>query len=247
MKIVLALLFVSGSIVATTNAADVPADVLDLTAWKLTLPVDTARAGSPDEVKQPELNAFSDAKWFFVDPLAKGVAFRAACGADTTKNSKFPRSELREMQPDGKSSASWGTNDGLVHTLTATLAIAHTPEKKKHVVCAQIHDADDDLIMIRLEGTKLFVERKLDRRVELAKNYQLGQFFDLKIEAADGHVRVWYDGTEKLDWPVNRRGCYFKAGCYTQSNLQTGDMPAAYGEVIIRKLAVTHAAQSLRD
>lgn len=35
-------------------------------------------------------------------------------------------------------------------------------------------------------------------------------------------------------------GCYFKAGAYTQSNLEQGDEPDAYGEVVITELVVTH-------
>jgi len=183
---------------------------------------------------------FQDRSTFFVEPRAKAVVFRAPCGGATTKGSKFPRSELREMSSsDPQSPASWGTADSGLHTLAATLAITHLPDHKPHVVCAQIHDAKDDLMMVRLEGQKLFVERNKIGDVEMDANYQLGTFFDLKIVAGRGHVQVWYNGTPKMDWEVSRKGCYFKAGCYTQSNVQKGDAAEAYGEVAIRKLSAT--------
>jgi poly(beta-D-mannuronate) lyase len=41
-------------------AEEWPARVLDLSRWKLTLPVEGARAGRPAEIKQPELDSFAD-------------------------------------------------------------------------------------------------------------------------------------------------------------------------------------------
>ena len=43
-----------------------------------------------------------------------------------------------------------------------------------------------------------------------------------------------------MDWEVDTTGCYFKAGCYTQSNESKGDKPESYGEVVIYKLVVEH-------
>jgi poly(beta-D-mannuronate) lyase len=223
-------------------AAELPARVLDLSCWKLTVPVANPKNGHALEIVQPQLATFQDPTSFFVDPRLKAVVFRAACGGVTTKGSKFPRSELREMSAsDPQSSASWNTTDSELHTLTVVEAIMHLPDHKPHVVCAQIHDAKDDLLMIRLEGRKLFVERNKTGDVELDPNYQLGTFFEVKIAAGRGHVQVFYNGTPKMDWEVARKGCYFKAGCYTQSNVQKGDAAAAYGEVAIRKLNVTEA------
>lgn len=144
------------------------------------------------------------------------------------------------MQPGGKKEAAWSTEGEAIHSLTASLAVTHLPAVKPHVVCAQIHDADDDLIEIRLEGKKLQVERSGESSVVFERNYTIGTPFDLKIEAGGGHVRVYYNGEEKLDWPVARRGCYFKAGCYTQSNTKKGDAADDYGEVLIKKLELAN-------
>lgn len=228
------------SMLTMASAEKVPAKILDLSAWKLTLPIVKEGEKNAVEVKQPKLALFSDSGYFFTDNEDKAVVFRASCGGNTTPNSKYPRCELREMTVDGKGRASWETDSNLGHTMTMRVAVTHTPEVKPHVVCAQIHDADDDLIMIRLEGKHLFVERKPFEDVSINRNYVLGTPFDLKIEAKGGRVKVWCDGDEKMDWEVAAKGCYFKAGCYTQSNRQKGDTEKAYGEVKIYSLKVEH-------
>ncbi len=95
-------------------------------------------------------------------------------------------------------------------------------------------------MMVRLEGQKLFVERNDLEAVMLERKYQLGDVVDLKIEAGQGRVKVWYNGQQTMDWKVAKQGCYFKAGCYTQSNPSKGDAAESYGEVVIYKLAVEH-------
>ncbi len=215
-----------------------PAALLDLSNWRLTLPVDTERSGVPDEVEQPELQSFQDPSSFFVDADGGGVVFRAHCGGITTKGSSYPRCELREMTDDGTKHASWGTAGNSVHTMTMRVAITATPPVKRHVVCAQIHDAQDDVLMVRLEGKKLFIERNAEPDVMLDKDHRLGTPFDLKIQSGEGTVRVWYNGELKMSWDVLKRGCYFKAGCYTQSNPSKGDEESAFGEVVIYQLQV---------
>ena len=135
----------------------------------------------------------------------------------------------------------------MLHRMTVTQAITAVPPIKKHVVSAQIHNAGDDVIMIRLEGNKLFVERNRFGDVTLDAEYKLGTKFIIKIEACDDHIKVWYNDSLKMDWEVSRTGCYFKAGCYTQSNTSKGDKPESYGEVVIYDLKVTHTKTELAD
>jgi hypothetical protein len=232
------LLFMAMS--SSSVAAEFPSQVLDLSGWKLTLPEDTSHPGNPDERSGKDLVKFQDSRCFRVAAQGQGVWFRAPCGGVTTKGSQYPRCELREMKLDGAKKANWGTADGQRHTMITSLAILKTPAVKKHVVCAQIHDAEDDLMMVRLEGKKLFVERNDLPAVRLDSNYKLGTRFSVKIEAEDGHVKVWYNEQLKMDWVVTRGGCYFKAGCYTQSNLKKGDAATAAGEVVVYQLTVAH-------
>jgi hypothetical protein len=222
------------------SAAEPPAAVLDLSRWKLTLPFDTARKGNPDEVLQPELATFQDRSCFFTADSGEAVVFRAACGGLGTENSNYPRSELREMRADGRDELDWSTDDSINHVMEVRLAITSVPEVKRHVVCAQIHDDEDDVIMIRLEKKKLFVERNDDDDVPLSSDYKLGDQFTLRMTAGNGRIQVWYNDELKMDWKVSKKRCYFKVGCYTQSNVKKGDRPDAAGEVVVHHLHVTH-------
>jgi poly(beta-D-mannuronate) lyase len=233
----LATIFYGLVIPAALFAAEPPSKTLDLSNWVLTLPEDTDLPGAPDEIRQPQLESFMDPRYFFSrDP--DGVIFRAHCGGKTTKGSSYPRCELREMTNLGMTRAGWDTDTQSKHRLRMTAAITKIPPVKQHVVCAQIHHADDDLMMIRLEGKKLFVERNSVGDVMLDREYKLGSPFELKIQASAGRVKVWYDGDLKMTWKVSRQGCYFKAGCYTQSNISKGDAADSYGEVVIYRLKV---------
>jgi poly(beta-D-mannuronate) lyase len=221
------------------SAASVPADVLDLTNWKLTLP--TGSPGAPTEILQPDLAAFSLHPYFELDAARDGVVFQANAGGVTTSGSGYPRSELREMINGGASAAAWSMNSG-VHTMTITEAITHLPVVKPQVVAGQIHDATDDVVMVRLEGQHLFLEGGGTDLGTLDPSYRLGARFTVRLVASGGHIRAYYDdlGTPKVDVQRSASGCYFKAGVYTQSNTSKGDAPDAYGEVVIYDLVVTH-------
>lgn len=225
----------------------VPGDLIDLTDWKLTLPV----GDEPDEaseVESPELSKFQDPRWFHVDSTGKGVVFRANVGGATTSGSGYPRSELREMADGGTERAEWSNESG-EHTMTITQAITATPKEKPDVAAGQIHGEDDVVAMVRLEGNHLFVESDGDEVGDLDTNYKLGTIFDLEMKATPDGVRVTYNGTKTVSIGEVSEGNYFKAGCYTQasdkpqeddSDDQKYDQPDAYGEVVIYSLKVAH-------
>ena len=195
-----------------------------------------------DEVSQPALSSFRDARYFTVNS-ARGVVFRARVdGARTSPNTKYPRSELREMTDRGERRASWSnksSSDG-VHTLTMEAAITATPPNKPHVVAAQIHDGADDVVMIRLYDHQLVVDANDSKvRLLLDDDYQLGKRFTVSITASNGHIRVVYNGSRAVDYQRSGSGMYFKAGCYTLSNTSY-DRADRFGEVVIYKLSVSH-------
>ena len=224
---------------ALPSSSRYPADLLDLASWKITVPVETDHPGDPDEHTQPELASFELEPYFMLSPSRDSVLFRAHAGGATTSGSDYPRSELREMSADGAQEASWSTTSG-THSMTVRQAITHLPVEKPHVVAGQIHDAEDDVIMIRLEGSHLFVEAGGDEVATLDSAYELGTIFSVRLVASGGHIRVFYDGEMKLDLERDSEGCYFKAGCYTQSNTSRGDEASAYGEVAVYELTLTH-------
>jgi hypothetical protein len=216
-----------------------PGDLLDLTNWKITLPVPAEDGQSPLEIEQPELDTYAIDPWFTVSP--DHVTFRANAGGFTTSGSSYPRSELREMTDGGAARADWSMTSG-VHTMTITEAITHLPEVKPHAVAGQIHDAEDDVVMIRLESTRLYVEGGGVDLGVLDEDYQLGDVFTVRIVATEGRIDVYYQDMSAPKVSVNAQndGCYFKAGVYTQSNESKGDSADAYGEVAIYDLTVTH-------
>ena len=212
--------------------------MLDLTEWKLQLPVDTARKGSPDAIKQPELGTFSVSPYFRTNDDKNGVIFRAHAGGFTTTNSGYPRSELREMTDGGGEEASWSTTSGK-HTMVVRQAITHLPTVKPEVVAAQIHNGND-IIVVRLEGKRLFAEHEGENLGDLNTNYQLGTVYTVKIEVSGGRINVYYNGVLKVKHEAKTTGNYFKVGVYTQSNTSKGDKASAYGEVVVYDLKVTH-------
>ncbi len=215
-----------------------PAQALDLRRWKLTLPA--GRQGHPTEYRQPVLGSLANGSFIRLTP-GGGVAFRAPVGGATTGNSSYPRSELREMSADGRREAAWTSVRGR-HIMTVSQAITATPRAKPHVVAGQIHDAEDDVVMIRLEGHRLFVESDGRDVGLLDRGYRLGTRFTVSIIATRHGVGVVYNGRRTVRVAEVGRGWYFKAGCYPQSNPDRGDRPTAYGEVVIHALTVRHLA-----
>jgi poly(beta-D-mannuronate) lyase len=229
-----------------TAAARVPAALLDLTNWKVTLPVDAVgeTTGRATEVTQPHLASFAREPYFMVRSDG-GVRFRAPTSGATTQGSTYPRSELREMTDGGTKLASWSTSEGR-HSMTIEQAITVVPATKRHVVAGQIHDGSDDVITIRLEQPRLFVDHNgVDGRT-LTSSYVLGTRFSVRFEASDGQIRVYYNGGQTPSDTLARAGggMYFKAGAYTQSNCvretATPCGESNFGEVVIYALHVLH-------
>lgn len=206
-----------------------PPATLDLSKWKLTLPT-PLEGDDPDEVYP--IGTFEAPPYF--DRVLGATLFRAPVNGAHTENSRYPRSELREMIP-----VKWSNATG-VHEMSIEQAITAVPGGKPEVVAGQIHDADDDVMMVRLEGKRLFIEHDGDELALLTDNYQLGTRFRVTLRAEPGAIRVFYNGVEvqQARFAGTFNDCYFKAGCYTQANESNG---TGYGEVVIYALTVTHA------
>ena len=221
------------------RAATRPSQLLDLRNWYLTLP--TGSAGHPDTVRQPDLDGYSS-RFFQVDPQGDGVVLTANAGGVTTKNSTYPRSELREM--NGAEMASWSNRTG-THTLSVRQAVTELPTAKPELVTAQIHDAESDVMEVRLEDKRLIAQYGGDaeggkKEFVLAPNYALGTPYDLRLVATDGRIDVFYNGKPAGSIAESGSGWYFKTGSYLQSNTEKGDAPDAVGKVVLYQVDVTH-------
>lgn len=240
-----AITLFSGVFLSTTPAqaaCSLPGQVLDLGNWKHTLP--TGSKKKPTETTQPSLASFFHPTFFHLNDQCDGVVFRAPVNGVTTSGSGYPRSELREMTNGGKKLASWSTKSG-THTMIIDQAITAVPKNKKHVVAGQIHNGNDDVIVVRLEYPRLFVDINGKRGPTLDANYTLGKKFSVKFVATSGKIMVYYNGKETPVYTLKKKGDgnYFKAGAYAQSNCSKekkscGD--SNYGEVVIYKLLVDH-------
>jgi len=218
-----------------------PADVLDLTNWKMTLP--TGEDEDPTEITQPDLATFSAKPWFQVTGDCDAVRFRSAVDGVTTGGSSYPRAELREMTDGGEEEAGWSTTEG-THTLVVDEAFMALPNDKPHLVGAQIHGGDDDVTVFRLEGSKLYITKGDDSHHHLVTDdYALGTEFEAKFVARNGKIDVYYNGERETTISDDGDTNYFKAGAYTQANCENSDPcdGGNYGEVRISGLKVTHS------
>jgi hypothetical protein len=223
-----------------------PANILDLSNWKVNLPIDDTggQAGSSVEIDQPKLATFAIYPFFRDDTTYTGVIFNADCGGATTSGSGYPRSELREMTNNGSALASWSSS-GETSTMEIDQEVTHLPVVKPQIVIGQIHGPSDDIIVFRLEGTHLFMDHNGVTGTTLDSNYILGTRFKAKFVVSNNQVMSYYNGVLKETYPISFTGAYFKAGAYVQSSCKGSKEVAdescdAYGEVIIYNVTVTH-------
>ena len=248
------------------SSATLPSQVLDLSYWKLTLPVNTERSGSPDEIKQPELATHQD-QYFQLNTTKDGVVFTAPANGATTGGSNYPRSELREMTlKDGRiTEVSWSSTAG-EHSMTSIVAVTELPVQKPHLVIGQIHDSGDDVVVFRVEAPKpgqpgppvLWIktdEKDPETKESLSKiidpDFQLNERATIAFSVENGVTQLFYNGQLVQEIRKNYSGAYFKAGAYTQascsysaSGYQKEDcsdrdnLPS--GQVVIYNLTVCH-------
>ncbi|MGL6258892.1 polysaccharide lyase family 7 protein [Vibrio sp. WXL103] len=98
---------------APAMAEKTPADVLDLSCWKVTLPVSLTGGDRPTEFEEKEIaEGAQHPEYFFVNEAGDGVVFRSPIsGTKTSENTKYVRTELRGMLRCGDTSISTrGTN-----------------------------------------------------------------------------------------------------------------------------------------
>ena len=161
--------FESGNVSASDFALDPaqpPGSNFDLLSWKLNTPADLDGNGLSDQTSETDLdNGFTDG-YFFTGPTG-GMVFRSTIeGAKTSANTRYTRSELREMLRRGNTGISTrGVNrnnwilgyqpdpgiavGGRNGVLRATLAVNHVTEtgdrnQVGRVIIGQIHAESDE-------------------------------------------------------------------------------------------------------
>jgi len=86
------------SVSALSSAKDdkVPADLFDMSEWKITLPIDKNKDKKPDDIDVKKLKKYSHPDFFYLNDNG-GLVFASPNKALTTKNTSNTRSELRQM------------------------------------------------------------------------------------------------------------------------------------------------------
>jgi poly(beta-D-mannuronate) lyase len=206
--------------------------------WKVTLPLGVE--GKPLEIKQPALQSYSHPLYFYVNEN-NGVVFNAPCGAVTTINSNYPRSELRERDPVKNIDIAWSAASG-IHEMYNVLQVTQIPVVKPELSIVQIHDANDDVMQVLVSRNVLLV-RGARFYGNLDENFKLGSIFKIKTLVQGGFVNIFYNDmdTPKVKFAYTGGGNYFKVGAYTQSNLSKGDAADAAGEVVVYETYVKHS------
>ena len=231
---------------AALNPAVAPGGNFNLGVWSLQLP--SGSPGSPTTIQPAQLkgaDGYTNPAYFFTDKNDGSMTFWAPEKGVTTPNSKYARSELREMNADG-SAASWRLAGS--HRLDANLRI---PSVTKNVCVGQIHlgsggPSTKPLMELyyRPNGDIYAgIEISPDGGQNLHKvgNVPLGTRWTYRIAVAGGNkINVTVDGST-TSYPIpssfNPYGMYFKAGSYNQSSSQSTSNGA---KVKFYTLTVTH-------
>jgi hypothetical protein len=227
---------------AITRLLEYPADLIDLSRFKLKVPANTAQAGAPDEYRNPQLQTYAD-EFFHLNDAKDGIVMKANAGGYTTSGSSYPRTQLGECDANG-TTFTWDSEQGK-HQMLVRLAVTHLAVVKKDINVAQVHDGNGYLVAIVLKNDgKLVVEANDNgtpiRLATLEAAYQLGAEFTIRFGTSDGAIMVLYNGNYVASWNAPGTGNYFTTGAYVLTNTSKGDAPEAYGEIVLKELAVSH-------
>jgi len=233
-------------------AVDVaPGGNFDLSRWDLQEPV--GNPGSPTTIRSTQLvgsSGFQD-DYFYTAPDDGAMTFWAPETGVHTANSKYPRSELRELLGPG-APANWSLMGG--HELSATVSVVSTPD---HVCIGQIKvgtPLDPGVSPTTKPLLELYYFANGELRFGLERDpsggqtssfvssVQVGTPFTYSIRVVDGAVTVKVnDAAVTVDVPSAFLGYghYFKAGSYNQS---AGADPSVGSLVKFYSLSVTHSS-----
>jgi len=240
------------------NDGTPPRDRLDLNHWQLTLPVDNdgGTAGQARTVSAAELLAGYASEWFYGGDDG-GVSFWAPVNGAKTPNSRYARSELREVINPDDVSQNWNTTG--IGEMNASLAVAQVPFANDRVTVGKIvgyGDATEVTALLHLvyrlhddscraslyallsdAPTKGAPTRTLtlhDRRL------RMNEEFTYKIRVANNTLTL-ASGTEALETTIDpswsATPVYFRAGAGLGA---AGDSSVDGAHVTFYALSVTH-------
>lgn len=237
-----------------------PSDILDLRLWNVSLP--ERKPNGTDPLSVFDLIGYEHPDYFF----ARDGWVHFVCPVDghTTKNSKYPRAELRELDPamldTDDQEAYWNLARG--GHMEATLKVIEQPTlfdgNGGRIVIGQIHGDGDELIRLYYQGGDIYFRN--DRAIGSGDEETfyledggarprapLGDEFSYTIDARGSrllvsitHSGVTYISDTEINptWQKDNR-LYFKAGCYLNVNASQG---TGRGVVAFKALRFHHDA-----
>lgn len=206
---------------------------IDTSIWKVTGPEEDEDGGAIEHFPIE-----GDYDPWFVD-TGHSLIFRARVDGATTSKSGYPRSELREMTKGGKL-AKWSNRTG-VNRMRGRFRVNELPGGKNEVVPAQVHDPYDDVVMIVVSGSEIFLSESKGKgqgsnRRPIGTGYRLGDWVEFEIVTAPGQIKTTVNGKSLTTYKVVD-DAYYKAGSYSQANETNGSGAA---EVEYDDLEVEH-------
>lgn len=219
--------------------ATYPMDLLDK-RWYLTTP--EPDGDGVESIYRPALDTLvresNTKRTFKLNADKTGIIMTADYGGAHTPNSTNVRMEFREMElgsTGSGSKADWSTSSG-THTMEWVTSVDRLDGN--HCVIGQIHDADDDTSVFRLEGGTLYMTNGDDTHANtVLTGYTLGTKLTLKLVASGGKIDGYVNGVKKATVSASKSGCYFKVGNYLQRKGASG----SYTQTTLYSCTVTHS------
>lgn len=207
---------------------------IDLSTWELQLPVQ--KGNSVEIIKPDKLKSYKSE--YFYDSTDHGISFRCPVNGATTKNAKYPRSELRERLEGGE----WNLEGH--HLLVASCKV-NKLAGGKGIIIGQIHGTDSDntpqivKLIYQLDGTvAVQIKSDLDPKKQVALplgKFKINELITYTLEMK--HNLLFASVARKVDeyyienstvvpfhssyW--DKQKYYFKAGCYVQNSDSSDD------------------------
>ena len=197
-------------------------------------------------------SGYTNSPYFVANSAGTGVQFRVNMdGKQTSTNTKYARSELRELKPDGTSKAAWTAGSG-THVMEWTFKVNHIPPNKPWCTIGQLHDSSSDAWAVKVKGdstSSLYVALTLydvDHSTKLVSSYTVGDTVTIRFELTNGTAKWYANGSLKITSTAlsgKGAGHYLKVGAYPQTHSTAGGMESSseYCSVDISNLTVTHS------
>ncbi|WP_328473787.1 polysaccharide lyase family 7 protein [Actinoplanes sp. NBC_00393] len=219
---------ISAAEAATLDPSLPPGGNFDLSVWSLQLP--SGSPGKPDTISPSRLEGgYTNSSFFWTDKNDGSMTFWAPEKGVTTPNSKYARSELREMNPNG-SVADWTLAGN--HTLSAQLRVVSVT---KNVAVGQVKLGTGGTstkplaeLYYRPNGDIFFgTQNSPDasgQTLHKVGNVALGVKWTYVLNVTGSRLNLTVNGT-RTSYPIpsafNPYRQYFKAGSYNQSSSES--------------------------